>query len=153
MKTVQKQTSRSQQPNKYILKNFERDAQVILVGLGCLFILQVVTSILPLYIMYYLHVPLFPPFLTPGHYGVNSVYVWIGYLISGIIVGRIAKNVPVMFAIGVGVIFAILYISFLEHLLPPSDYLYKVFAAQVFFALIIFTGIGGLIGQGLQKNK
>ncbi len=151
MKTIHKQTSR-QQVNKYLLKNFERDAQVILVGLGCLFVLQILTNIIPQYFVYYLHIPIYPPFLSPGLYGSTSIYVWIAYLISGAIVGRIAKNYPVMFAVGVGFIFAILYVSLLEHLLPPSDYLYKVFAEQEFFALIILMGIGGLIGKGLQRK-
>lgn len=131
MKTVNKQTSR-QQLNKYILKKFEKDAQVILAGLGCLFVLQILTNIIPHYFVYYLHIPIFPPFLPPGLYGATSIYVWIAYLISGAIVGRTAKNYPVLFAVVVGFIFAILYVSFLEHLLPPSDYLYKVFAEQEF---------------------
>lgn len=152
MKTVQKQKSSPSTLKKYILKNFEKDAQVILVGLGCLFVLQVLTNTIPLYISYDFHIPLFPPFLSPGQYGATSVYVWIGYLVSGAIVGRIAKNYPVLFAVGVGFIFAILYIALLEHLLPPSVYLDKVFATQEIFALIIFTGIGGLIGKGLQKK-
>ena len=141
------------QLDSYLLKNSGGDARVLATGVGSLAVLRMVSTILPAFIHQVLYLPAYPPFFLPDQYGGRSFYVWIAYLICGIFVGKIAKKFPVLFAVGAGFIFAFLYISFCEQLFLPTAYLYKVFAAQEFLAIIFFTGIGGLIGKALQKKK
>src|SRR5690242_2974764 len=113
--------------DRYLLKNFGRDVQVVAIGLGCLFALQVAAIFFPVFMLDLFRVHIFSSVFSPDPYSATSIYAWIAYLVSGIIVGKIAKASPILLAVGAGCIFAILYTSLFEHLLPPSIYLYRTF--------------------------
>src|SRR2546428_4852767 len=108
--------------NNYLLKYFGK-MELVAVGIGLvsLYTSEPITNLIPSFIAFTLHFPPYPPFLDHQS-GPTSLYSWIGYLVSGAIVGRIAKKSPFICAMIAGVIYAGVFTFLNEYQLPPPVY-------------------------------
>ena len=143
--------------NQFAAIKHLRKTELLTIGVGLvsLYILDSVTNFIPMFIALVLHLPPFPPFLDHQS-GPTSLYSWIGYVISGVIIGRIAKTFPVILAVVTGVIYAGIFVFLNEYNLPLSIYEqggYHLYIIRAFVFIILFTCIGGFIGKKLQKKK
>src|SRR5579859_7478852 len=109
------------EPKKQLAAPYLRTSAPIAVGIGVvsLYIMDSITKSLPICIALVLHLPPFPPFLDQQS-GPPSLYAWIGYRVSEIVVGRIAKTSAVLFAFITGVIYAGAFTFLSEYRLPAS---------------------------------